>query len=269
MMTQRTIMTATVRYAFDNDDLEAADRHQHLAGMLDDFTAARLASLGELRGKRCLELGAGGGSVARWLARQGADVLATDFNPRHLDGGGEFRVLHHDLAGDPLPEGEWDVIHARLLMLHLPQRHEILPRLAAALAPGGALVIEDYETTFRKGLLHSPDPAITEAYEAYENALVETVLPARGNDPTWAGRVPGAMIEAGLTDVGTQVHARSWAGGTAGAGLVRANIAQQRAAFVAAGVSEAQLDLVTAAMGDPRVIVRGSFLYSTIGRRAV
>jgi SAM-dependent methyltransferase len=260
-------MTATARYAFDNDDLEATDRHVALAGMLDDFTAARLSSLGELRGRRCLELGAGGGSVARWLAGQGTHVVATDFNTRHLDGGGAFDVLRHDLVKDPLPEGPWDVIHARLLLLHLPKRHEILPRLAAALAPGGALILEDFETTFRKAVLRSPDPKITEAYEAYHTALVETVLPALGNDPTWANRVPGAMLDAGLTDVSTEIHARSWAGGTAGALLVTANIAQQRDAFLRAGVSETQLDLVLSAMTDPRVIVRGSFLYSTIGHR--
>ena len=260
-------MTTASRYAFDNDDPAAADRHRYLAAMLDDLTTARLGTLGDLSGRRCLELGAGGGSIADRLAARGAHVLATDLNPRHLPAHPPYEVLRHDLVTEPLPAGEWDLIHARLLLIHLPQRHEILPRLAAALAPGGALVIEEFETTFRKAVLSAPTPQDAAAYEAYHSALVEQVLPAHGNDPAWAGRVHGAMLAAGLTAVDTEVHARSWAGGTPGALLVTANIAQQRSRFTAAGMSDETLDRVVALMSDPRMVVRGHLVYSTIGRR--
>jgi SAM-dependent methyltransferase len=255
------------RYAFDNDDPEAVDRHRCLAAMLDQFSLARLATAGDLTGRRCLELGAGGGSVADLLAARGAWVLATDLNIRHLPADPPYEVLRHDLVTEPLPAGEWDLIHARLLLIHLPQRHEILRRLAAALAPGGALVIEEFETTFRKGVLAAPTPADAAAYDEYHTALVEQVLPAYGNDPTWAGQVHAAMLAAGLTAVDTEVHARSWAGGTPGALLVTANIAQQRARFRQAGLSDETLDRVIALMSDPRMVVRGHLVYSTIGHR--
>jgi len=257
----------TGRYAFDNDDPEAADRHRCLAAMLDELTTARLATLGDLNGRRCLELGAGGGSVAERLAARGARVLATDLNTRHLPPSPPYEVLRHDLVTEPLPRGEWDLIHARLLLIHLPQRHEILDRLAAALAPGGALVIEEFETTFGKGVLSAPTPQDAAAYDAYHAALVEQVLPGCGNDPAWAGRVHGAMLAAGLTAVDTEVHARSWAGGTPGALLVTANIAQQRPNLRKAGLSDETLDRVVALMSDPRMVVRGHLVYSTVGRR--
>ncbi|MFJ9243369.1 ABC transporter substrate-binding protein [Streptomyces sp. NPDC101776] len=94
-----------------------------------------------------------------------------------------------------------------------------------------------------------------------------TYLPAHGNDPTWAGRVPAAMLEAGLTDVDTVIHSRSWPGGTAGALLIAGNIAQTRGEFLAAGMTEAQLDELDRLVTDPRLVVRGHFTYSTIGRR--
>lgn len=258
---------AAGRYAFDNDDPEAADRHRYLAAMLDQFSLTRLATVGELAGRRCLELGAGGGSIADLLAARGARVLATDLNTRHLPAHPPYEVLRHDLVNESLPPGEWDLIHARLLLIHLPQRHEILRRLAGALAPGGALVIEEFETTFRKGVLVAPTPADAAAYDAYHAALVEQVLPDCGNDPAWAGHVHAAMLAAGLTAVDTEVHARSWAGGTPGALLVTANIAQQRARFRRAGLSDETLDRVVALMSDPRMVVRGHLVYSTIGRR--
>ncbi|WP_305783347.1 class I SAM-dependent methyltransferase [Symbioplanes lichenis] len=255
-------------YAFDNDDPEATDRHRHLADMFDEVTTARLAALGDLSGRRCLELGAGGGSIAAWLAARGAAVLATDLNVRHLRGDAGYRVLRHDLVTEALPGGGWDLVHARFLLTHLPQREEILPRLAAALAPGGVLLLEEFATgSYRDAVLAAPTVADKQAYDRYYAALIDTVLPALGNDPYWALRVHAAMLEAGLTGVDTLVHARSWPGGTAGALLNAVNIAQQRAGLRAAGLGDADLDRVAALMHDPRVVVRGHVVHSVLGRR--
>jgi hypothetical protein len=217
-------VAAAPSYAFDNDDPEAADRHDYLAEILDGLTVQRLSGLGDLTGRRCLEVGAGAGSIARRLARAAGPagrVLATDINTRYLGPGTDFQVLRHDLSTEPVPEGPWDVIHARMVLLHLPRRREILHRLAAG----------------------------------------------HGNDPTWAGQVHAAMLAEGLTGLDTVVHARSWPGGTAGALLIGANIAQARADFLAAGMTGAELDELQRLVTDPRLVVRGPLTYSTIGRR--
>ncbi|MDR7278030.1 class I SAM-dependent methyltransferase [Catenuloplanes atrovinosus] len=256
-----------LRYAFDNDDPAAADRHRYLTEMYDGGTAARLSALGDLAGRRCLELGAGGGGIARWLAGRGASVLATDVNVRHLPAGAGYHVLRHDVVTEPLPPGEWDVIHARLLLMHLPEREEVLRRLAGALAPGGVLLLEDLATRVRHAVLAAPEPADEVAFETYLDVLTGRVLPALGNDPGWALRVHAAMLAAGLTGVDTEVHARSWPGGTAGALLNAANIAQQRDGLRSAGLDDGLLDRVTALMSDPRMVIRAPLLYSTAGRR--
>lgn len=253
-------------YAFGNADAEAAHRHRHLAGMFDAFTTARMVSLGLTAGWRCLELGAGGGSMAARLASLGADVLATDLDVRYLPPGSGFAILQHDLQREPVPPGPWDLIHARLVLLHLPEREAVLKRLAAALAPGGVLLVEDFESTIRKGVLRAPAPADATLYNAYHDALVERVLPARGNDGTWAGRALAAMIDAGLTDVTTEVHARSWPGGSPGALLQASNIVQQRPAFRDAGMSDTDIDRLLELMNDPGMVIRGHLLYSTAGR---
>jgi SAM-dependent methyltransferase len=257
-------------YSFDNDDPEATDRHNYLPVILDGLTTARLSSLGDLAGRRCLEVGAGGGSVAAWLADQVGPtgrVLATDLNPKHIPAHRGYTVLRHDLVNEPVPDGPWDVIHARLVLLHIPERRDILRRLAAALAPGGALVIEDFETTFRKMVLAAPDAESAALIDLYHSALIERVLPAKGNDPGWASQVHAAMLDEGLVDVDTVIDSRSWPGGTPGALLLAANVAQLRDEFLAAGMTAAQLDQFSQVVSDPRLVVRGSFTYSTIGRR--
>jgi Methyltransferase domain len=207
------------------------------------MTISRLSAqlgLGDLSGRRSLEIGAGGGSIATWLATRtgpGGRVLATDINIRHLRADAGYEVLRHDLVEEPVPEGPWDLIHARLVLLHLPERREILHRLV------GALI------------------------DTYHRLLVNSVLPAHGNDPTWAGQVHEVMLGEGLTEVDTVVFARSWPGGSAGARLIAANVAQARAGFLAAGMSAEQLDTLERLTADPRLVVRTPLTYSTSGRR--
>ena len=257
-------------YSFDNDDPEARDRHRHLSAILDDFTFARLGSIGDLAGRRCLEVGAGGGSVARWLADQVGPtgrVLATDLNIKHLPTSARFEVAQHNLVTDEMPAGPWDVIHARLVLLHIPERKEILCRLAEALAPGGHLVLEEWATVFDRLVLAAPDAESAELVEAYHRTLTGTILPGNGNDPTWASQAHGAMLDAGLVDVDTEMSSRSWPGGTAGAQLIIANIGQVRSKFIDEGFTEADLDRLCQLALDPRLVIRGHFTYSTIGRR--
>jgi SAM-dependent methyltransferase len=259
-------------YVFDNDDPEAAQRHTVLAQILDELSISRLSGLGDLSGRRCLEIGAGGGSIAEWLAtRTGPTgrVLATDLNTRHLRADAGYEIRRHDLVEEPVPAGPWDVIHARLVLLHLPARREILRRLVAALAPGAILLIEDFETTFRKSVLVAPTSEDAELIELYHRLLVQEVLPAHGNDPGWAGQVHAAMLAAGLSAVDTVVYARSWAGGSPGALLIAANIAQARADFLAAGMSADQLETLRRLTNDPRLVVRTPLTYSTAGRAPV
>ena len=54
--------------------------------------------------------------------------------------------LAHDLTADgPVPGGPFGVVYARLLLFHLPQRVAVLARLWDAVAPGGHLIVQDYD----------------------------------------------------------------------------------------------------------------------------
>ena len=260
---------ATPAYTFDNDDPAAAERLALSSAVLDGFTTSRLSSLGELTGWRCLELGAGNGSVAGWLADQAGPsghVLATDINTRHIPTDCGYRVVRHDLTRDPLPDGPWDLIHARLVLRHVPGRHDILRGLAEALAPGGALVIEEWDP-YRAGLVLAAPEAEAEALFYRFETAVEQLTAAGAVDMQWPWQVHGAMASAGLVEVDTAVHARSWAGGSAGARHYAATIRLLRPGILKAGMTGEELDRLSGYLDDPRMVVRGLLTVSTIGHR--
>jgi SAM-dependent methyltransferase len=247
---------ATPAYTFDNDDPAAAERLALSSAVLDGFTTWRLSSLGELTGRRCLADQAG----------PSGQVLATDINIRHIPMDRGYSVVRHDLTSDPLPDGPWDLIHARLVLRHVPGRHEILRRLAGALAPGGALVIEEWDA-YRAGLvLAAPEAEAEELFYRFETA-VEQLTAARAVDLHWPWQVHRAMAEAGLVEVDTAVHARSWPGASVGARHYAATIRLLRPRLLKAGMTGEHLDRLSGYLQDPRMVVRGLLTVSTIGRR--
>jgi hypothetical protein len=80
-------------------------------------------------GWNCLEVAGGGGSIAEWLCRQvggSGHVVATDLEPRFLEAINlsNLEVWRHDILREPLPEGAFDLVHARAVLPFLPQPAE-------------------------------------------------------------------------------------------------------------------------------------------------
>jgi SAM-dependent methyltransferase len=264
--------TGTIRsYPMDNDHPYAAEQHAALAALLDPFSQRRTTDLLDLTGRRCLEVGAGGGSFAGWLAEQVGDrgyVLATDIKPQHIPLHPRLGVLAHDLSTDPLPDEHYDLVHARLTLGHLPARRDILRRLAAAVAPGGVLLVEDWDASRTDMVLAAPGIEDAEIYTLYQETVGTRVFAATGTDRIWARRIHSAMIEEGLSDVDTVIHSRAWPGGGPGCRLIGATLGQLRGRLLAAGVGADQLDRVELLLRDPRLVLAGHLLFSTSGRRA-
>lgn len=47
------------------------------------------------------------------------------------------------MATEPLPEAAFDLVHARLVLMHLPEREQALARMISALKPAGWLIDEE------------------------------------------------------------------------------------------------------------------------------
>ncbi|SMD27050.1 class I SAM-dependent methyltransferase [Kibdelosporangium aridum] len=197
--------TGTERYGermFSHGHDAELDRLHGLAGALDDGSFRRLARLPIREDWRCLDIGAGLGTVTRWLARRcpRGRVVAMDRDIRLLsvlDDRTGWEAVESDVTREDFPAGGFDLIHARWLFAHLPSRDAVLERVVRWLAPGGWLVIEDLA---RFPLESSPHPL----YRKVSLAICDAVINRIGTDPAWARTFPAPLRPLGLTDLGSE-----------------------------------------------------------------
>ena len=199
---------SAAEYVFANSDSIASQRLQLLAEIFDPVTRACLQRTGIAPGWACWEVGAGYGTVAQWMHEQVAPeghVLATDLDPRFLARLAQhnLRVMRHDIVDGPLPKESFDLIHARLLLCHLPARERVLDRMIDALKPGGWLVIEDFD-----GLSMPPDPAVNPAETALQSSgAVRKLLASAGAELGFGRRVAGLLRARGMRDINAEGRA--------------------------------------------------------------
>lgn len=191
------------RYALPNAWELARERLQLLEASHDPASIRRAEALGVGPGMRCLEAGAGGGSFARWLQEKTGSVLAVDLDVRHLDG---LEAWPLDLVADELPRDTFDFVHTRLVLIHLAERETVLRKLAAALRPGGVLMVEEDD-------IH---PILATATGAYREAWLAFYATMRraGVDAEWARGLPERLESLGLADVGAEIDGHIFPGGS-------------------------------------------------------
>ncbi len=223
----------------------AAERMAALAAVFDGWTRDHLARVGLQPGWRCWEVGAGGPSVARWLASGVAPdghVVATDVDVTWLAGITEpnVTVLRHDVTTERPPALGLDLVHARLLLVHLPDRSAALRAMAGALRPGGWLVVEDADPGLQpRSSLDPAGPADDLANRLREG--FRALLAERGADLAFGRTLPRRLRELGLRDV--QADAYLPLSVTACATIESATVAMLRDELVRRGVAtEAEID---------------------------
>ncbi|GLZ31846.1 methyltransferase [Lentzea sp. NBRC 105346] len=239
----------------------SVDQHDCLAEAYDPITCGRLESLGITAQWRCLDVGTGAGSIARWLAERAGSVLATDVEPL-VSPAPRLVVLRHDIARDPLPHNTFDLIVARLVLRHLPTRERVLRKLVDALKPGGWLQVDEFDTTYEP-VLCAPDRALYEKFMRAKNA----VFSAAGVDCGWGREAARAMVSAGLIDVDPVPFVQPWRAGVPGVRLLAGHTHRLRDRLVAAGMTGDELERVRELLADHRFRASSSVFYSVQGRR--
>lgn len=260
-------------YVFDPAWQRERDRLSALESLFDAATRRLLTDIGVGPGWRCLEVGAGAGGVARWLAGWvGATgrVLATDVDTRFIDGdgAGNLDVLTHDVATDPLAEAGFDLVHARAVLEHLPGRDEVLARLVSAVRPGGALLIEDVDfgPPTAAALARYVHPRQLAAAAERIFLAVAAVFGAVGADASYGSRLPAALAGAGLSGVRAEVHAPLATGGTEN--WTRGTVQQLADHLVATGLtSREDIEEFLAASARPDACYLPPLMVSAWGRR--
>jgi SAM-dependent methyltransferase len=273
-------------YLFTHEWAGEEERLGGLSAFFDPGTRRQLETVGVGPGWRCLEIGAGAGSVAVWLAERvgpGGRVVATDLETGFLERLSlpNLEVRRHDIVTDDLPAGAFDLVHARLVLEHLAGRDAALTRMAAALAPGGWLVVEDLDWI-------SVAPVAGRGAAALRR-LVRGLLPfmrLAGYAPAYGRRLPVEMARLGLVEVRAEGVVPVLRGGDEGLDWARMSVgrigevlrsldgAGGPAARVATAVNrrfpalwQRRLGRLERLLDDPSFVALGPAMITAIGRR--
>jgi 2-polyprenyl-3-methyl-5-hydroxy-6-metoxy-1,4-benzoquinol methylase len=229
-----------------------------LEEIFDPFSVRNLDRLGIAPGWQCLEVGAGAGSIARRMGELAGpgNVVATDLSTDYLAPLAEsgITVLRHDVTVDDQP-GEFDLIHCRFVLDHLPERDDTVKRMASWLKPGGALLVESGTTAPEL----SSHPAVRRAMEALNLVLSQSI----GTHTTWARTLPIPLEAAGLIDCRAEGQILPATGGSALARwLISTHKMIERPAIDSGVITQEQLDEAFASYLSPSFV---DYTWITVG----
>jgi SAM-dependent methyltransferase len=205
-MTAPATTEPTAVYALDPGWEAERARLDSLTALYDSGTLAICERLGLASGWRCLDVGAGTGTLALALAERVAPtgtVVAADIDTRFLEplSAPNLETLALDVTAETLPQGEFDLVHARLLLEHLPGRGDVLCNVVAATKPGGWVLVEDLDWSTAMVL----DPP-SDVHRRVVTGI-RSVFTRHGYDPHYGRTLPRRLQAAGLHDV--RAHAEA------------------------------------------------------------
>lgn len=251
------------------------DRLASLEGLWDPATQRALEAVGVGAGWSCLDVGAGSGSVARLLAGHVGEhgrVVALDHDVRFLDPAqlpGTVEIREHDLLSEEPVPGSFDLVHARMVLTHLPQRDEVVDRLVRLCKPGGTVLLSDFDTPGETLSAQSPPADDATRFLRLHDAVV-AVLAANGYEPRYGYRLPSVLAAAGLVGVDAVIDGGLVRGGRPAAEFYRHTFQRLREPILAGTpVTEDLVERVLDRLHDPEFVTLSSPLVSAWGRRPV
>lgn len=245
------------QYGFDPSWSDERRRLELIERCYDPATTSRLTQLGIRPGWRCLDVGAGGGSIARWLrdqvGREGK-VVAVDLDTRFFENEPGIEARQLDILTDDVERDEYDLVHCRLLLHHLRGNQlDALRRMAVTLRPDGFLLVSE---CYLGAMLSSPNAASAAMWRAFYAAMPNA-------DYDWAPGLPATMQAAGLTGVEACGTADVVQGGTQEAELLALTVEAVRPRIPA----DASINAAIERLRDPTTFEPGIVWYTAWGRR--
>jgi len=201
-------------------------------------------------------------------------VVGLDADPAHTAMAAEFasgrglscvEIMTADARRTGLPPGSFDLVHARTLLINLPEPAEVAAEMVRLARPGGWVASMESDT--EHVLCYPPHPAFGRLCEIF------TVAFSRNGADPWIGRrVPELFRQAGLDDVAVEARAQMYPA-THSRRTIRLDLVRSmRPQVVEMGLaSAAELDELDAAarvhLDDPHTVVMSGLLFLTWGRK--
>jgi SAM-dependent methyltransferase len=227
-------------YVFDDvpDDAELT-RLRQIESALDPASVRWLGSASLEAGSTCLEVGAGAGSMAHWLAEAVGPtgrVVALDIRPRFRpsETASNVEVMQRDIR-DWDGRGEYALVHARYVLIHLSDFGRAIERMAASVPKGGWLVLE--EPDFGAARFAAGPSELEQAF-ARVNAAIQRMFELRGMNPALGLHLPAILEEYGLSVSAVESETHLVRGGSPIARMMGASTEQLSDKYVETGLAD-------------------------------
>ena len=200
------------KYQLDHQWYMERERLASLEKLFDPITIECIEKTGIQPGWRCLEVGAGGGSMTAWLCnRVGTQghVVAIDLETKFLKELQEpnLEIRQLDIVKDVIETNTFDLVYTRAVLEHLAERDMVLDKLIQALKPNGWLLIGagDYIS------FTSLDPRTAHIFERGQQAFFG-ILEVAGFDLYYGRKIASVLRQKNLTNVQMKGGVAEWGG---------------------------------------------------------
>jgi len=254
-----------------------SDRLLRQPDELAAYSAVLLERTGLRPGHSVIDLGCGPRGIVGLLAERvlpGGRVVGLDADPAHTAMAAEFaagrglagvEIVTADARRTGLPSSSFDLVHARTLLVNIPDPPQVVAEMVRLARPGGWVVAMEADTEHT--VSYPPHPAVTRA-----SGIFEVVFRRYGADPHLGRRVPELFRQAGLADVGAEARVQLYPPGHSRRTILVDLVRSMRRSVLEMGLAgEAELDeLDTAArshLEDPRTVAAFGLFYLVWGRK--
>jgi ubiquinone/menaquinone biosynthesis C-methylase UbiE len=208
---------AQSEYIFQRvEDQRELERLRMLERVFDPASRRRLFSTGLQAGWRCLEVGPGAGSIMTWMdgvVGPMGRVVAVDLDPKLLGESmqSNVEIVQADIRTAQLPEESFDLVHARCVLIHIPDYETAMNRMLDCLKPGGWLVLEEPDFSASRGITGSE-----EQLKAVQkvNQAIKFMYEKLGMDYSLGRKVPELLQARGLQSITMKNDALPSVGGS-------------------------------------------------------
>jgi 2-polyprenyl-3-methyl-5-hydroxy-6-metoxy-1,4-benzoquinol methylase len=206
-------------YLLDKNIDQADNRLTMQEKLQDPATHDFMNRIGIKRGWRCLEVGAGRGSIASWLCEKTGPeghVTAIDSSVKFLRSLSypNLEVLENDITIYNPGVELYDLIHARDVLVHLSGRQTVLKKLAAAVKSGGWILLEEPDA-----ITDTAGPLVTEDQRVLYLKVTRATyafLQERGLDPYVGRKLLEWLKSLGFINCQAEGRVRMFSGGLQG-----------------------------------------------------
>ncbi len=267
---------AAAVYALGSDPAGSA-RLQRQSEELRPEGMALLNRIALCPGQRAIDLGCGPRGIIDLLSAAvtaAGRVVGLDANPAHVAMAGEYarlsglanvEIVAADARHTGLPSDSFDLVHARTLLVTIPEPAEVVGEMVRLARPGGWVASQEPDMAYQ--LCYPPQPAWDRLGEIFHASFGRA-----GADLHIGRRLTELYRAAGLTEIGLTAHAGVYPAGHSRRTILPDLVRSLRPTIFELGLAGerelADLDrAVRAHLADPRTVAIAHLLFVAWGRK--